>query len=512
MKTYSENPIYDRGSREWANDKKIYKLARYAGYTKEQAKAILKEAGTHFEARRPVGVEKAFEELLEAAGTGLSPNEDAIYVIHEIGLKLGFPEPELSCECMCCSRVIRPDKFNEGQRLCITCSMGRCENCHGLEEVTRQRARIPFENNPFVYPGQPSDDEALKEAVSMLKQLERVINSKRKGKGRKKLAFELLSRILDYELIALTYAPPEIAHTYQAIASEARSLIESRYSLPVGSPSPYKFPRFTPKTGPLPQWSERHKRLVEPDTRSPERIAKDEAIAQSVDLERALKPPAYQALPAPRPSMELPEPLETPIPEQHDKPESPPEGWAVDDPYRINPSYMANPPPTIVAGPFRSKRAASDALRRAVSKFGYPSSKLCIIGRHGQFYVKRAASWRGYDNPGRRIRLHEMQKYDYDNNTSDVRLLEMMVDGGATDQRVIYQFWRDVNTYGLREAFIYLKGYAEKGMWDGDLSQMKEHINMLLQRHGGQYLDNLPIIPPDDEDEEDNEIEEEPYA
>ena len=86
---------------------------------------------------------------------------------------------------------------------------------------------------------------------------------------------------------------------------------------------------------------------------------------------------------------------------------------------------------------------------------------------------------------GERLRLREMQEWDFRKGESEVRLLEMMVDSGTRgDVRLSLQFWKDVNTYGLAEAFVYLQGYKDDGLWVGDIGEVKGQVNKLLARHG----------------------------
>ncbi len=97
-----------------------------------------------------------------------------------------------------------------------------------------------------------------------------------------------------------------------------------------------------------------------------------------------------------------------------------------------------------------------------------------------------------FNNPGRamhnppekRLYLRDLQQYDMDKGESEVRALEMMIDSGSGDPRLSIQFWRDVRTYGLAEAFVYLKGYADQGLWNGDLNEVKQQVNKMLAQHG----------------------------
>lgn len=51
----------------------------------------------------------------------------------------------------------------------------------------------------------------------------------------------------------------------------------------------------------------------------------------------------------------------------------------------------------------------------------------------------------------KRLHMKDLRQHDV------VREIEMTVEGITTKQGVILQFWRDVDTYGLREAILYLK-------------------------------------------------------
>ena len=86
--------------------------------------------------------------------------------------------------------------------------------------------------------------------------------------------------------------------------------------------------------------------------------------------------------------------------------------------------------------------------------------------------------------PEKRLYLRDLQQYDLDKSESEVRALEMMIDSGSGDPRLSIQFWRDVRTYGLAEAFVYLKGYADQGLWNGDLNEVKAQVNKMLAQHG----------------------------
>ncbi len=106
-----------------------------------------------------------------------------------------------------------------------------------------------------------------------------------------------------------------------------------------------------------------------------------------------------------------------------------------------------------------------------------------------------------YNNnpPEKRLGLHEMRLYDLEKNQNGVRNLEMLVDQGNNGQ-VTKQFWRDVNIYGLREAYIYLQQYAAQGLWHGNLNEVKEQVNSLMRRHGRtRFLQNPsePTYEPD---------------
>lgn len=98
--------------------------------------------------------------------------------------------------------------------------------------------------------------------------------------------------------------------------------------------------------------------------------------------------------------------------------------------------------------------------------------------------------------PEKRLYLREVEQNDPD---SDVRLLEMLVDAG-NNQGVTMQFFADCNLYGIREAYLYLGGYARDGMWRGDLNAVKNQVNAMLKKHGrSRYLTNPsePTYEPD---------------
>lgn len=56
-----------------------------------------------------------------------------------------------------------------------------------------------------------------------------------------------------------------------------------------------------------------------------------------------------------------------------------------------------------------------------------------------------------------RVYFHQMQMYDLEHGESYVRTIEMMVDEICNDVGWSMQFWRDCQTYGIREAYVYLK-------------------------------------------------------
>ena len=59
------------------------------------------------------------------------------------------------------------------------------------------------------------------------------------------------------------------------------------------------------------------------------------------------------------------------------------------------------------------------------------------------------------------LKPNKAHKLDLDNNTCNMRALEMTLDIGAYDQGLVMQFFIDFQTYGLTEALLYLKGYEE---------------------------------------------------
>lgn len=57
----------------------------------------------------------------------------------------------------------------------------------------------------------------------------------------------------------------------------------------------------------------------------------------------------------------------------------------------------------------------------------------------------------------KRLFLKEMREYDQANDSNFVREMEMVVEAGLKDSAYSIQFWDDVQTYGLREAVLYVK-------------------------------------------------------
>lgn len=56
----------------------------------------------------------------------------------------------------------------------------------------------------------------------------------------------------------------------------------------------------------------------------------------------------------------------------------------------------------------------------------------------------------------KRLYKKELLQYDLANDTCFVRELEMVVEGGLKDSAYSIQFWDDMQTYGLREAVVYV--------------------------------------------------------
>lgn len=57
----------------------------------------------------------------------------------------------------------------------------------------------------------------------------------------------------------------------------------------------------------------------------------------------------------------------------------------------------------------------------------------------------------------RRITLRTLYLMEDQQNRPLVRELEMAVDGCLVDTAYAIQFWRDVELYGIREAYLYLE-------------------------------------------------------
>lgn len=63
----------------------------------------------------------------------------------------------------------------------------------------------------------------------------------------------------------------------------------------------------------------------------------------------------------------------------------------------------------------------------------------------------------------KRIYRHVLRKYDLDHDKSLVRELEMHVEAIATEPGWVIQFWRDMDTYGLKESITYLRNSHPRG-------------------------------------------------
>ena len=57
----------------------------------------------------------------------------------------------------------------------------------------------------------------------------------------------------------------------------------------------------------------------------------------------------------------------------------------------------------------------------------------------------------------KRYYLHDLEKYDAENDASIIRELEMSVDSVIRDIDYSVQFWKDVRLYGVEEAILYLE-------------------------------------------------------
>jgi len=88
----------------------------------------------------------------------------------------------------------------------------------------------------------------------------------------------------------------------------------------------------------------------------------------------------------------------------------------------------------------------------------------------------------------KRLFLRELEKFDFAHNTYEVRLLETMIDQGD-NPAVSIQFWQDVKTYGLREAFVYLVGYMQDGLWVGKIKPVLEQVNKMLELNDREVME-----------------------
>ena len=75
----------------------------------------------------------------------------------------------------------------------------------------------------------------------------------------------------------------------------------------------------------------------------------------------------------------------------------------------------------------------------------------------------------------KRFYLKDAQNYDLENETSWIRLIEMILDGGASNQGVVMQFFEDFRTYGLDEAITYAKSYEKDGYYkEGTIDEVEK--------------------------------------
>lgn len=81
----------------------------------------------------------------------------------------------------------------------------------------------------------------------------------------------------------------------------------------------------------------------------------------------------------------------------------------------------------------------------------------------------------------KRIFKRDMDSYDDRNDESNVRELEMLVDSCFRDQGYVIQFWRDMDTYGLHEAILYLQNNPNKG--GADLERVLDFERVFTQKY-----------------------------
>lgn len=81
----------------------------------------------------------------------------------------------------------------------------------------------------------------------------------------------------------------------------------------------------------------------------------------------------------------------------------------------------------------------------------------------------------------KRIFKRDIDLYDERNDESNVRELEMLVDACVNDQGHVIQFWRDMSTYGLHEAILYLAQVVTKD--DADFQRVLDFERVFTQKH-----------------------------
>lgn len=83
----------------------------------------------------------------------------------------------------------------------------------------------------------------------------------------------------------------------------------------------------------------------------------------------------------------------------------------------------------------------------------------------------------------KRIFKRDMDAYDKHNGESNVRELEMLVDAVAPEAGYVIQFWRDMDTYGLREAVMYVENIPDRRKpKPDDVQRLQDFVRVFTQK------------------------------
>ena len=102
----------------------------------------------------------------------------------------------------------------------------------------------------------------------------------------------------------------------------------------------------------------------------------------------------------------------------------------------------------------------------------------------------------------KRFYLKDAQNYDLEKDTSWIRLIEMILDGGASNQGVVMQFFEDFRTYGLDEAITYAKSYEKDGYYnEGTVNEVeKTYQDWIKEINEGESKEDKDMEEPPSEE------------